>query len=86
MTKRERQQLEKAITHLMSDDPDGFTDGMDILLAMVGKKPFPKEGKVNPVWELNITQAQRGQGRGCRTSDEGVGNENHIQRLTNQSI
>lgn len=57
MTKRERQQLEKAITHLMSDDLDGFTDGMDILLAMVGKKPFPKEGKVNPIWELNIAQA-----------------------------
>lgn len=57
MTKREREQLEKAISHLMSDDePDGFTSGMDILLAMAGKKQHPREGQVNSVWELKIVQ------------------------------
>jgi hypothetical protein len=61
MTKKDKIKLQKAINHLQDNlNQDGYTDGMEILLDLLGKKVRPFEplvsGEAGGRFRYDITQ------------------------------
>ena len=54
MTKKERTQLKTAIGHFLSDNPDEWTNGIDILCLVVYGEKWSKDfvGKTVSIYDL----------------------------------